>query len=337
MTAAVDFGSHRVRVLSLEGENNLISRSFRSVYSILPDTLEQRAMLNRLGLPFAVCENHLAVLGDYADELSCVSSQPSVPIFAEGQIAAEDPPARQILNTMIEAMLPVAKTRGELCAVTVPGLFRRGSGSPEFLDNVIGLRGYTPIPVSAAHATVLAEGNATRFSAIGVSLGAQCCDIALVGRGNLLDREIVAKGGDWINIQLAKQSQQYVYDREGQCYLDIDAVAKWKEASFRTLDRRDNPLEQTLGNLYLEMLQEVASAIQNVVRNAGVQAGPLPILCSGGVASISGFVETFRHALRSTNLNTEQISSLSVVEDPLCVARGGLIQVALEMESRAAA
>jgi hypothetical protein len=337
MTASVDFGSHRIRVLTLEGDKNIVARNFRSVYSILPDTQEQRAMLGRLGLPFAVCENHLAVLGDYSDELGCVNSLPAVQIFNDGQIAASDPPARQILNTLIESMLPAAQEQGEPCAVTAPGLFQSGTGSPEFLDKLVGLRGYTPMPVSAGHATVLAEGSATRFSAIGIAFGAQCCDIALVGRGNLIDREIISKGGDWMNIELARQSEQYVYDRDGRCYLDIESVAKWKEASFRTLDRRDNALEHTLGNLYLEMLQSVAATIQAIVRRNAIQSGPLPILCSGGVASIDGFVDAFRHALRTTNLSAEQVGAMRVIEDPLCAARGGLIQVALQTEARSAA
>ncbi|MFK7818216.1 MAG: hypothetical protein AB8G99_05840 [Planctomycetaceae bacterium] len=337
MTASVDFGSHRIRVLTLEGDQNIVSRSFRSVYSILPDTQEQRAMLGRLGLPFAVCENHLAVLGDYADELSCVNSLPQVQLFTDGQVTAADPPARQILNTLIESMLPAATTQGAQCAVTAPGLFQSGTGSPEFLNKLVGLRGYTPVPVSAGHATVLAEGSATRFSAIGIAFGAQCCEVALVGRGNLIDRQLVAKGGDWMNIELARQSEQYVYDREGHCYLDIESVAKWKEASFRTLDRRDNAMEHTLGNLYLEMLQAVAATIQEIVRRNAIQSGPLPILCSGGVASIDGFSDAFRHALRTTNLSAEQVGSMKIVTDPLCAARGGLIQVALQSEARRAA
>lgn len=314
-----------------------MAKSFRSVYSVLADSQDQRAMLGRLGLPYAVCDNHLAVIGDYADELRCVNSLPTVPIFSDGQIASDDPPARQILNVLVESMLPAATEPGQHCAVIAPASFTAGNGSLEFLDKLVSLRGYTPIPMSAGQATVLAEGSDNRFSAIGVSLGAQCCDIALVGRGNLIDRAVVARGGNWMNIELARQSEQYVYDREGHCYLDADSVASWKEASFRSLDRRDSVPEQTLANLYQEMLNDVTAAIEAMIRRNSVQAGSLPVLCSGGVATIGGFVDAFRHAFRTTRLSAEQVGSIQVIENPLSIARGGLIQVALQNETKAAA
>ncbi len=335
MAAAIDFGSHRIRVLALEG-GRIQSRSFRSVYSVLPDSQEQRAMLGRLGLPFAVCDSHLAVIGDYADELRCVNTLPSVSIFNDGHIASDDPPARQILNVLVESMLEKAES-AEYCAVISPGSFTRGTGSPEFLEKIVGLRGYTALPVSAGQAIILAEGVNDRFSAIGISFGAQCCDIALVARGNLIDREVVAKGGEWMNIQLARQNDQYVYDREGKCYLDTDAVAGWKEASFRSLDQRDSVLEHTLCNLYLEMLNDVVAGIEVLLHRNSVESGRLPIICGGGVASIGGFENAFRHAIRTGRVTDEQVGDVRLIDDPTAVARGGLVHVELLNESKAAA
>jgi hypothetical protein len=336
MTASVDFGSHRIRVLTLQ-DDKIVAKQFRSVYSVLPDSQEQRAILGRLGLPYAACENHLAVIGDHADELRCVNSLPAVPIFSDGQITADDPPARQILNVLVESMLPLATHKNQTCAVVTPGSFKPGTGSPEFLEKIIGLRGYTPLQVNAGQAIVLAEGAANRFSAIGVSFGSQCCDIALVARGNLIDREVVSKGGDWMDLELARQSRQYVYDREGQCYLDTGSVSNWKEASFRSLDRRDSVLEHTLGNLYSEMLKDVVSAIERIVERNLIQSGNLPVLCNGGVATIDGFSEAMRHAFRGTKLSSKQVGEIRIVSDPLAIARGGLINVTLQNETKAAA
>lgn len=335
MTAAIDFGSHRIRVLTLEGDR-IQSRSFRSVYSVLPDSQEQRAMLARLGLPFAVCDSHLAVIGDYADELRCVNALPAVSIFNEGQIASDDPPARQILNVLVESMLEKADD-GAYCGVIGPGSFTQGSGSPEFLEKIVGLRGYTSVPVTAGQAIILAEGVNDRFSAIGISFGAQCCDIALVARGNLIDREVVAKGGDWMNLQLARQNDQYVYDREGKCYLDTDSVAGWKEASFRSLEKRDSVLEHTLCNLYLEMLNDVVAGIEVLLHRNGIKSGRSPVICGGGVSMVGGFEDAFRQTLRAGRLNAEQVGEIRLVNDPLAVARGGLIHVELLNESKAAA
>lgn len=335
MNAAIDFGSHRIRVLVCEDER-LVSRTFRSVFTVLPDSQEQRAVLARLSVPYAVCDSQLAVIGDYSDEVRCVSNLPAVPIFADGQIAADDPPARQILNVLVESMLPESRSI-ESCAIIAPGSFTPGQGSTEFLEKLVSLRGYRPVPVSAGLATVLAEGAHDRFSAIGISLGAQCCEIALVARGNQIDREIVPKAGEWMDIELARQNSQFVYDRDGQCYLDTDSIPGWKHAEFRSLSRRDSLLEHTLCNLYAEMLSEVANGIEAIVRRNGVQSGAIPVLCSGGVSRINGFEDALRQAIRSAGMTAEHVGPIRVCPDPMVVARGGLIQVALQDATQSAA
>jgi len=335
MTAAVDFGSHRIRVARLDSDQ-IIASHFRSVYSVLPDSLDQRTLLARLGLPYAVCDSHLAVIGDHADELKCINSTPPVPIFADGQIAADDPPSRQILNVLIESMLPTA-TGNEACAIIAPGAFQDGSGSPEFLRQIVGLRGYTPLTLSPGLATVLAEGSADRFSAIGISFGASCCHVSLVARGNEIDHEVIARGGDWLNIELARQNDQYVYDRDGHCYFDVDSMGSWKEASYRCLTRKDSALELTLVSLYNDLLARIVSAASDLISRNAISPGPIAVLCSGGTACIDGFEQALRTAFTESSLTSDQIGDIRIFNDPLTVARGGLIQVALHNETKAAA
>ena len=335
MTAAVDFGSYRIRVARLDGEQILASH-FRSVYSVLPDSQDQRALLTRLGLPYAICDSHLAVIGDHADELRCINSMPAVPIFSNGQLAADDPPSRQILNLLVESMLPTTNTQ-EPCAIIAPGSFQAGSGTPEFLKQVVGLRGYTPLMVSPGLATVLAEGSNDRFSAIGISFGASCCQVSLVARGNEIDNEVVARGGDWMNIELARQNDRFVYDRDGQCYLDVDSMTNWKEASYRSLSRKDSVIEHTLVNLYNDLLNRVVSAVSALISRNAISPGPIAVLCSGGVACIDGFEQLLRATFAESTLTSKQIGDIRIHTDPLTVARGGLIQVALHNETQSAA
>ncbi len=335
MTASVDFGSHRIRVARMQNDR-IVASSFRSVYSVLPDSQEQRAMLARLSLPYAVCDSHLAVIGDFATELRCVSNMPPVPFFAPGQTGIDDPPARQILNVLVESMLPQNITN-EYCAVTVPACLKAGNGGPEFLHKLVSLRGYTPLPVSSGLATVLAEGCDDRFSAIGISFGANCCHVGLVARGNQIDEEVVDRGGAWMDIELARHGDQYVYDRDGQCYLDTEAISNWKEAKYRSLGKRESVIEHTLANLYADILSRVVSAVDAIVSRNKLNAGPLPILCCGGVASINDFEAALRNAFRSSSLNANQIGNIRVYDDQLTVARGGLIQVALQNETQSAA
>lgn len=335
MTAAVDFGSHRIRVANLVKDRIVVS-SVRSVYSVLPDSQEQRAMLARLALPYAVCDSHLAVIGDHATELRCVSSMPPVPFFVNGESTIEDAPSRQILNVLVETMLPKSATN-EFCAVTMPSCFVDGSGGPEFLQKLVSLRGYTPLPVSSGLATVLAEGCDDRFSAIGISFGANCCHVGLVQGGRQIDQEVVQRGGAWMDIELARLGDQYVYDRDGQCYLDTEAITSWKQATYRSLDKRESVIEHTLANLYADLLSRVVTAIDSLVMRNKLSTGPVPILCSGGVATIDGFEQAFRNALRSSGLNSTQIGNIRLFEDPMTVARGGLIQVALHNETQSVA
>ena len=140
-----------------------------------------------------------------------------------------------------------------------------------------------------------------------------------------------------MDIELARQNSQFVWDREGHCYLDADSIADWKLASFRSLTRRDSVLEHTLCNLYIELLSEVAGAVETLLKRNPPGPGAIPILCTGGVARIDGFADAFRQALRSSRVDPACLGGIRLIDDPLAVGRGGLIQAALQCEAQSVA
>lgn len=120
MSIALDFGTHRLKCLRRRFEH-LVGRNCRTALSVVPNTEASRRILENVNVTYAVCDDNLVVLGDSAIDVSRLIQIPSVSPLPDGHVPKNDPPARQVVLSLLNAVLPPPETEGELCCMTVPG------------------------------------------------------------------------------------------------------------------------------------------------------------------------------------------------------------------------
>ena len=336
MNVGIDFGAHRLKSLRRHG-HRLAGRSVRSIYSVVPDTDDYRDVLHKLHALHAVCEGHLAVMGDHAEKLSWLCRIPYASLVPEGRIPDDDPPARQILGALADCLIPAAESDQDVACFTVPGADADRGRNLEFLKRIVRLRGYTPLPLSAGAALVLAEGADNGFTGMGMSFGAESSSLSLVYQGREVASAAVPAGGNWIDQELAARNAGYAWDNDGNCYIDTAEMRRWKESFAGSVQHTKGVREQTLARLYGEVTTGLLTAARRAIERCPWLDGfryPVPVICGGGSSAIGGFESAMLGALDDHSLAV-RTGGVRVVRDSVfTVARGCLIHAELQAESR---
>lgn len=336
MSIALDIGASRFRSLRTENDR-AVARSSRALHAIIPDSVARRSILDRLSIPFSICDGWLLLTGDAACDYAALFQAAATPLLPEGLLPASNPPARQIIASLIERLLPNAKRPDEVCCLTIPG---RGVDRPrgvdeehEFFTRMVRLRGYRPIVMSAGLAVILAELVQESFTGIGISLGAATSEFCLALNGIEVATARIPFGGSWIDMRIAEDNEQYAWDLLGNRYVYIDDVSRWKESLSGSIAQPQDDREYRLTELYRHvigmLLQEAAIAIRESPR-ARTMSSPLTIVCTGGMVRVPGFGTLMQQMLpvASFPLKTQKIRV--VADSEYTVARGALISAEFE-------
>lgn len=339
MTVALDIGASALRSLRIQ-DKRLQGRTCETIYSVVEDTPPRRQMLDQLHLEYAVCDGSLAIPGDSARDLAQLFHVPVMPLMPEGKLPEGDPPARQLLAALIEAVLPVPTVANELCGLTLSGESASetadDASTREFLIRLVQLRGYTPRLVHPGMAVVLAELVADGFTGIGLSFGAAACHACLANRGQVIATCVIPRGGNWIDEQIAIASGLYQWDNEGNRYLDVNTASRWKEASETSLsDVESGSRIETLTRAYAQLLDDVASAMGKALKSSLLtpEAWPaMTVVACGGPTRVPGFSEMLDQTIRRKEWPV-RMKRLRIADDAdFTIPRGSLIQVEVDAE-----
>jgi hypothetical protein len=335
MNVGFDPGCHELRVLFRRG-HKLIARHCRSAYAVLPDEPVQRQLLAQSRLPFGTCDGHLVLLGD---AISAIGNRLHIlarPLFPDGQLATDDPLAQEILAAELETLLPPSPHQDAFCGISWPResleqASQTRSTAHEFLGDWVRWRGYTPIDISPARATILAELTRTGFTGLAVTFGAVFCTYSLCYHGEELVSGSLARGGQWVDAQLTEQVQRLGFASQRPAGRNTDGIAAWKITGAPTLVTPRDAEEGLLRDLYCQLLTALFQQLFDDLFHAQLPR-PFPavtLLVSGGVSRIAGFRELLDELWLRPGLPLE-ITDISFADDsPFTVARGCLIQAGM--------
>lgn len=339
MITAIDFGCYAIRSACRREHAGapITMYSEQSEYVVLPNIERYRQLLDAHEVPRAECEESLVVFGNQAKRVRWLSRMPPACIFNGGNVPADDPPARQMLDVLCAAILPSPGSGSNLCAFTIPGSERR-EASREFLSRLIRMRGYEPFPLHAAEAVMLAEGHETSFSGIAIVVGAETTEICICRLGVTLASTTIPVGADWIDMELARQFSIQVYDEAGNSWLDLEAVREWKHNPERSLRSVLGDRESGLGRLYQAVLDQIAQSTHQLLNHPSVRSHlaseRMHVICSGGPTQINGFASSLTERFVDQDI-TARIHSVRTVDTPdQTVIRGALIAAELEVRGR---
>ena len=342
MICAIDFGSCWIRSVFRKPEtpDRLAMYSEKSEYALLTNSEHHRRTLDDQQIPFAECEGALVVVGNNSAKAQFLSRVPCTALLTDGIVPADDPPARQMLSVLTEAMLPPLSGSSNLCAITVPGL-RDGSEqaerNEEFLCRLVRMRGYRTVVVNPAEAALVATCSDASFTGISIVMGAETTTICVARYGMPIAAETIAVGSNWIDSEIARHFRVQTWDDEGICYLDLESVRQWKQAGNVHLRNALGDRERMMARLYSVALDRVSRTVAQMltsttVRNA-LQRQRLSVMLSGGAVMVDGFPSLLTERFIEHDV-AERILSVRISSDPAtAVIRGSLILA--ELESRA--
>ncbi|MCA9026094.1 MAG: hypothetical protein KDA86_12875 [Planctomycetaceae bacterium] len=334
MTIALDLGTRHIRSLRRE-EGRLFGRTNLAEYIALPDTPGHRRLLERAASSFGRCEDSLLVIGEASVELAETLQLPTIPLMPKGRLPVDDPLARQVLASLVDAVMPAARSKGQPCWMTIPGAIFEESESPEriFFSQLVRLKGFEPLVVSSGRSVILAELGANGFTGLGFDFGAGATRASLAYHGEEIACSVLNKGGHWIDMRLADSEDSVLYDSQGNRYLDFSAITRWKESKLVSVLNPLSEREQRLSLLYEELIGEMLAQLRaDVVKQTSIAQlpQPLPLVCSGGVSRVSGFAGLVEEMLRDTMFPLEISHVRCATEADYTVARGSLILAELE-------
>ena len=342
MSIALDVGAYRFESLRRTGDR-LLGRSCRAAYSAVPTTDSQCRLFQQAQVPYAVCDDSLVLMGDWAVDLAHLFQIRSCPLLPDGGIPQDDPLARQVIAALAEALLPEPSCPDEICCLVLPSAHAgqdnsAGKGADwEFFARLARLRGYQPVSYGSAMALILAELVAESFTGIGIVCGASHCDLTVAHRGVELCRCSIPQGGDWIDERLASEADTYGWEANGERFLDTEHARQRKEGFSGSLLDPQNSHEALLTDSYSEMatrlVKEAARCLANGVRPLNVPQ-PLTVVCGGGTARTAGFREVLAKAFQTTTFPLQIGNIRMSAGNHYTVARGGLICAELEAGTR---
>lgn len=308
-------------------------RSPATYIAIPPDNAEKR-LLERARIPYATCDGNTIVFGRFADELAPLLHVPRLPVLPGGRLPDDDPLARQLLGAFVDSLLAEPLIRGEFCGVTLPLSVPPTQESREwqFVSRLIRMRGFEPLLVDAFQAGALAGLGHAGFSGLVLIIDSTASGIALLHRGSVEVRTTIPLGGDWIDEHLARKTERLVWDMDGACYVDVDAMIRWKRERAPNLHAPQNDEVQLLVYIYEQLLQDLLNAFaDDCNRIAGLSArAPCAVLCCGEATVVAGFPQLLADRLQRSRLPITASELRSPDDGVYALARGALIQAEIE-------
>lgn len=312
----------------------VIGRQCPSIYIAVPPDDAEKRLFERAQIPYATCDGNTIVFGRHAADLAPLLHVPRLPVLPGGKLPTEDPLGRQLAAAIADSLLPDATHPGELCALTLPPV-TGAERSPEwgFFSRVARLRGFAPVSVPACTALALAEFGQTGFTGITVIIDAAATSMALLHQGSILAEAMLPRGGDWIDEHLARKAERMVWDMDGNSYVDVDAVGRWKLDAAPQLQAPQNDDVQLLAYIYELLFQDTLRAFADACRHAPLLKTirqRFPVVCCGEPTLLSGVAQVLGEQIRRSDLPFA-ISGIRVAEDSVfTIARGALIRAELE-------
>ena len=332
----LDLGAHRFRSLRLSG-GRTVGRSCRAAYGTLPDSPARRRLLEQVGLNFATTrpdahgegDGELLLFGDAAEEYAKLFGTPPLALLPDGKVPTDDPPARQIVAALIDALLPDPLAPDEPVKVIFPGQ----EADREFLTRVIRLRGYEPEAVDPAEAFAAATMPATGFRGLALICGADRWELAAALGGKVVARCVAEGGTNALDRRRAEDRAEVAYERDGEKYLDVDACRRAREGFAGTLLAPRGEEDAAVAALHVEALGELlVEAAGRFAREPALRHihKPLPVFCGGGAARIPGFTELVERELTAAQFPIPIGPVTAAKADDYLTARGALILAELD-------
>lgn len=313
----------------------LVGRKSPATYIAMPPDNAEKRLLERARIPYATCEGSTIVFGRHADELAPLLHVPRLPVMPGGRLPEEDPVGRQLIGAIVDSLLAEPLIRGEKCAVTLPLAVPLTEATREwqFISRLVRLRRFEPILVDACTAAALSGLGHAGFTGLALVIDSTASGLALLHHGSAIVRTTIPLGGDWIDEHLARKTERLVWDMDGACYVDVDAIIRWKRERAPNLHTPQNDEVQLLSYIYEQLLQDLLQAFAADCSDLPITSllrQPCAVVCCGAATLLAGFPQLLADQIERARLAIAVSELRSPDDGEYAISRGGLIQAEID-------
>ena len=328
MAKGLDIGTMNIICAEKEGDDIIFMRQ-RNAFMKLDSSDLTKNVLDTSKVLYIEEENgEISLLGEDAFKFATIFEKDARRPMKHGIISPKEKEAIPIMKLIVENVLGQPRSKNEVLYISTPA-------NPIDADmNVLyhkktmealarGMK-YDTHVIDEGLAVIYSELSDWNFTGLGISVGAGLTNITLAYLATPLMSFSIARGGDWIDEQVAKSTG-----------LPKEHVTTIKE----TVSKLDKEIKigspEGALTVYYDAL--MTYVIQNLNRKlAGITPPKVafPVAIAGGSALPEGFFENFEKKLREAKLRIE-ISKIIRARDPLnSVARGCLIAAKTQEEKK---
>ncbi|MHC4877861.1 MAG: disk-shape morphogenesis protein volactin [Planctomycetota bacterium] len=340
MTVALDLGASHFRTLR-RVDDRLVARSAQSIYAVLADTSAHRRLLDQASVCYSLSEGNIVLLGDAAADSGTLFRVPCRRLLSGGRVPNNDPLARQLISTLIEAVLPTASSGQPVCCLALPSSLKLEAGSShadfEFYSRIVRLQGYSPKLVPASQALVLAELLAASFTGIGLVFGASGCEAVLAHRGQMLCHVQTEFAGNEIDQRLLQhgfvESAEKSNGPDSDAIIDAIVTQRFRESLTPNMSSPGSDADRVVADILRRSCEKLIAALDAEIRRtprATSVPQPLAVVCAGGLSRMAGFEDLIHEVLSecrpAVGCESPRIASVSARS----ILRGLLVSAELE-------
>jgi len=331
MGRGLDVGTANLVCAKMDKKDGQIEiKKLRNCFIQIDEEQQQRLAAGALNA--VMIGGNAYIVGDDAISIARILNKELRRPMASGVLNPAEKEGRVVISALVKALVGEPTHEGERCCFSVPAKPVDSAGANTvwhagFFGQLLESIGYNPEPINEALAIVYAECADDDHSGIAISHGGGqlniCASYKLVGTLEFS----IARGGDWIDAMTAAAVGS-----------SIAQVLKVKEdPNFDLLKacEQDDEIGQALYYHYKALIRYELQTLMKEWSKMKSQLdfpAPIPIVLSGGTASIKGFKTLWEDELKKFQAKTPlpfKIKEVRMAKDPLGAVARGLLTYAL--------
>jgi len=325
MAKGLDIGTMNI-ICAEKDREDIVFTQQRNAFMELDSSDLTKTMLDISKVLYIERKNGISLLGEDAFKFATIFEKEARRPMTHGIISPKEKEAIPIMKLIVGEVLGQPKKDNEVLYISTPAdpidtdmnvLYHKKT--MELLTK--GMK-YDTHVIDEGLAVIYSELADNNFTGIGISVGAGMTNVTLAYLATPLMSFSIARGGDWIDEQVAKSTG-----------VPKEHVTSTKEKVSKL--GRDVKMGSVEGALTVYYDALITYVIKNLDRKLGEITPPnvaFPVAIAGGSAQPEGFFELFEKKLREANLRID-LAKIKHVKDPiLSVARGCLIAARTQEE-----
>lgn len=282
-----------------------------------------REILKRSNVKYIRRSDKFYVVGDDAMKFANVFGKNTRRPLQSGVISAKEEDALPIVELIIKNTLGPHRHKLETVYYSVPGNPVDADFNTIYHENIIAemLRSwdYSPKPINEGLAVIYSELAEENFTGIGISLGGGMANICFANLSVPIFSFSVARGGDWIDAEVARVTNEIVSRVTHTKETTLDLTKPISE-----LTKTEHALSIYYRYLVEYILNHIKRELKENVKIPRLEKS-ITIVVSGGTAMPKGFIDLFKSSLGKVGLPIE-VGEVRLALQPLhSVAKGALV------------